>query len=34
MKDDKIFAYKNFNDFKQAYFNKSLVVMEDMNRAN
>jgi hypothetical protein len=34
MKEDKIFAYKNFSDFKTAYFNRSLVVMEDMNRPN
>jgi hypothetical protein len=32
MNQDKIFAFKDFGDFKQKYFNKGLVVMDDINR--
>ena len=33
MKKDKIFAFKNYQDFQSKYFNKGLVAFEDLNRA-
>ena len=34
MKEDRIFGFKNYNDFKSNYFYKDLVVLDSMNRAN
>ena len=33
MTQDKIFAFKNFDDFQDKYFNKGLVAINDLNKA-
>jgi len=33
LESDKIFAYKNYDDFNSKYFNKKLFAMEEINRA-
>ncbi len=33
LNQDRIFAFKNFDDFNEKYFKRGLVAMDDLNKA-